>query len=284
MIWTVLLSLHLVGLVAYTILLRKSALSSVNKYALAAIMQTAIQVPAITFIFLGKVSFSYSPIEWITLLGSSIFLVGVHLLSIAALKHLEASQWTIIFNLRLFLTTIFGYLFLHELPSSLQLVGGFIIFVSIVLLNLHKNKAWKEKPILIGLFTTLWFSAHATLEKYNVVSIGFEDYMVVAGLISTALLWGIAVKKGVNRKLIRQTVDLHTLRLLFFRALSAWAYVYALKFGSLAVTNYVSGMSVVVIVVLGITVLHENKYLRQKIIATTTAIIGLTLILISKLQ
>lgn len=283
MIWAVLLAAHLVGLVGYTLLLRKSALSSVNKYSLAAIMQTVIQAPAMLFVVFGKVSFSYSLTEWAALFGSGVFLVGVHLFSILALKHLEASQWTIIFNLRLFLTTIFGYVFLNELPATLQLVGGFTIFISIVLLNLHKNKGYAEKAVLIGLFTTLWFSAHATLEKYNVISIGFEDYMIVAGLISTAVLWAIAINKGATISVIKKSFDWHTVQLLALRTLSAWSYVYALKFGSLAVTNYVSGMSVVLIVVLGIVVLHERKDLHQKLLATGVAIIGLTLILISKL-
>ena len=48
MIWATLLALHLVGLVGYTLLLRKSALSEIKKYALAALMQTNINVQALT--------------------------------------------------------------------------------------------------------------------------------------------------------------------------------------------------------------------------------------------
>lgn len=283
MIWVLLLLGHLVGLVGYTLLLRKSALSSVNKYLLAALMQTVIFVPSLLFVVLGKVSLELTAGSIMPLVASGGFLVGVHLLSILALKNLEASFFTIIYNLRLFLTTIFGYIFLSELPSRLQIVGGFIIFASILMLNLHKNRRFTEKGFLIGLLTTVWFSAHATLEKYNVTNAGFETYMVVAGALATAGLWAIVVYRRINIREMKHLWNKHTVSLLFARTLSAWAYVYALLYGSLAVTNYVSGMGVVLIVLFGVVLLNERDNLKQKLLATGVAVIGLTLIFISKL-
>lgn len=283
MMWAALLAAHLVGLVGYTLLLRKSALSGINKYLLAAVMQTVIQLPTLFFVLTGQVSFEYSGVQWLALLSSSIFLVGLHIFTIIALEHLEASRWTIIFNLRLLLTTVLGYFFLGELPSGMQLLGGLIIFASILMLNIHKNNSFADRAVLIGILVTVWFSAHSTLEKYNVMTVGFEDYMVISGSLATIFLWTIALKSGISLGSLKKHLNPHSLWLFMFRALSAWAFVYAIQFGSLAASNYVSGMSVVLIVILGVLLLGERKGIRQKILATSIAMIGLTFILIGRL-
>ena len=285
MLWFVLLSLHLTGLVAYTLLLRKSALGSIDKVLLAALMQTAVFAPTILgFVLLGGVNLHLLPWQWATLVLSAGLLVSLHLSSIIALRHLQASTWSIIYNLRLFLTTIFGFVVLGELPNPLQLVGGLVIFGSIVALNLHRDRRFATKPVLIGLAATLIFSIHATVEKFNVVNVGFLEYMLVSGGLATLLLWIWVWRRRVSLVHITRNFDRHTLQLLFFRSLSAWGYVLALKYGSLAVTNYVSGMSVPLTVLLGVYVLNEREHLREKFTATVIAIAGLTLILIGRLH
>ncbi len=283
MIWAGLLAFHLVGLVGYTLLLRKSVLGSINKYVLAAVSQTVIFLPSLTFLLLGKVSFHHTGGNWAALVGSGFMLAGLLPLTILTLMNLEASVWSIIFNLRLVLTTLLGLIFLHELPSGLQLLGGLIIFISILLLNLHKERRYAERSIVIGLLTTLWFSFHATLEKFNVVHNGLASYMVISGAIATCLVWGLVIYKGLSIQKLVSSWDGTALAYLGMRVLSAWMYVLALQYGSLAVTNYVSGMGVVLIVLFGVVLLKEKQHLRQKLLATATAVAGLSLILISKL-
>ena len=283
---TLFLIMHLVGLVGYTLLLRKSALTSVNKYLLAALMQTGILIPAFGFlIFSDSVSINLPLWHWLTLLLSGFFIVGLHLTNILALKYLEASQFTIIYNLRLFVTTILGFIFLNELPSGLQVIGGILIFVSIVVLNLHKDQKYKSKPVLFGLLTTFWFSIHATIEKFNVTEIGLANFMFWAMIFATIILWLIVLSdKRINVKSIVPVLkDRQTSKLVVFRTMSAWGYTAALPFGSLALINYVSGMSVALIVLFGVLLLKETDSLKQKAIAVAIAVSGLTLILISKI-
>ena len=71
--------------------------------------------------------------------------------------------------------------------------------------------------------------------------------------------------------------------MLITRALSAYGYTYALLYGSLAVTNYVSGMSVTLIVLFGIYILGEKEDMKQKLTAVGVACVGLTLILLGRL-
>jgi drug/metabolite transporter (DMT)-like permease len=283
MFWITLLALHLFGLVGYTILLRKSALGRIDKVLLAALMQTAVYIPVILLVIVNKgVRFDLAVWQWAMLGVSGLLLIGIQFLGIIALKHLETSLWSIIFNLRIVLTTVFGLIFLGELPTPLQITGGVVIFGSIIALNLHRHRRYASRPILIGVLITLFFSVHATIEKYNIVHIGFTEYMVISGGLATAALWLWVWHRKVRISHIVRDFDWHTGRLLALRSLSAWGYVLALGYGSLAVTNYASGMSVPLTVLLGVYFLNERDHLREKLTATFIAVIGLTLILIGQ--
>lgn len=284
MVWLLLLSAHLVGIVGYTLLLRKSVLGNLNKTLMAALMQTAIFLPSILFLIFGDVSFNHSLTEWFFLILGGFMLAGLMITNVWALSHLDASLFTILYNLRLLMTTILGFIILGELPSPIQMLGGLIILISIFMLNLHQNKRWRSRSILIGLFAMLWFSFHAVLEKYNLQRLDFQSYFFTFTLIGTVLMWLLVFYKRIN--VIGQIEHIHDKKiyaLLISRTLSAYGYTYALLYGSLAVTNYVSGMSVALIVLFGIYVLGEKTEVKQKLAAVCVACFGLTLILIGRI-
>jgi drug/metabolite transporter (DMT)-like permease len=275
---------HLTGLVGYTLLIRKSTFGSLNKLLMSALMQTAVFVPSLIFLSTGRVSFNYTVIQWLFLILGGFMLAGLMVTNVWALTHLDASVFTILYNLRLLVVTILAYMFLGESPPTLQIVGGLIILVSIIFLNLHKGSKWKSRPMLIGLFAMLWFSFHAVLEKYNLQQIPIESYLFIFSAIGTVMIWALILVKKINfTKEIAHIRDKKIYGLLIARVISAYGYVYALKFGSLAVTNYVSGMSVALIVLFGIYILNEREYIKQKLISVLVACLGLTLILFSKL-
>jgi len=284
MIWIFLTFAHLAGLVGYTLLLRKSTLGKLNKLVMSALMMTAVFLPSLIFLALGRVNFHHSPLEWFFLILPGFTLTGYFILNTYALTYLDASVYSIIFNLRLIGTTILGYLILKELPQALQMLGGLIIFASILLLNLHKNKQWKSKPVLLGFITMVWFCFHVLLEKYNLLHINLETYFFIVFFIGTILSWVFVFLKRIKIKNeIEHIKDKKIYWLLITRIISGYTYTYALKFGSLAIINYVSGMSVALIVLFGIYILGEREKITQKLFAVAVACIGLTLILISKL-
>lgn len=284
MTWLLLVAAHLFGLVGYTLLIRKSTFGDLNKLLMSALMQTAVFVPSIFFLITGQVSFDHTTGQWFFLVLGGFMLAGLMITNVWALAHLDASVFTILYNLRLLVVTVVAYLLLGESPPALQLVGGLVILVSIIMLNLHKESKWKSTPILIGLFAMLWFSFHAVLEKYNLNNISIESYLFIFSAIGTVMIWTLVAIKKINiRKELVHIKDKNIYGLLVTRVISAYGYVYALKFGSLAVTNYVSGMSVTLIVLFGIYLLGEKEYLRQKLISAAVACVGLTLILVGKL-
>lgn len=284
MLYSLLLVGHLIGIVGYTLLLRKSTFGGLNKLLMATLMMTGVFLPSILFLVFGQVSFSHSPTEWFFLSLGGFMLAGLMITNVWALSHLDASMFTILYNLRLLMTTILGFLILGELPTPLQMAGGVVILVSILMLNLHRDKRWKSKAILIGLFAMMWFSFHAVLEKYNLRQIDFPSYFFTFALIGTVLLWLLVAYKRIDvRSQVVHVKDKKIYGLIATRALSAYAYTFALLYGSLAVTNYVSGMSVALIVLFGIYILGEKEDKNQKLTAVGVACIGLTLILIGRL-
>lgn len=283
MLWISLLALHVIGLTGYTLLLRKSALGRINKVLLAALMQTAVFIPTLfVVVYQGGVQMPTTTFQWLVLLASAFLIVGIQLAGILVLKYLEASQWTIIFNLRLFLTTILGAIFLQEFPPLLQIAGGVLIFISILALGLHKEQRYKSRGVVIGLAATLLFSVHATVEKYNIIESGLIPYMVVSGGLATLILWGWVAYRRITLAHAIEHFDWHMIQLLGLRILSAWGYIIAIQYGSLAVSNYVSGMSVVFIVIAGVFLLGEREHLREKFTALGIAVLGLSIILIGR--
>lgn len=278
------LAVHLFGIVGYTILLRKSALGKADKMLTSTLMLTACFLPSLVWLALGEVSFVFSLNQWLFLILGGIMGAGLMITNVWALSHLDASLFSIIYNLRLLLTTILAYILLGELPKSLQIVGGVVILVSVFMLNIHKAKKWKEPAILIGLFSMVWFSFHAVLEKYNLRSAPIKSYIFILTGIGLIILWSIVLIKRINlRSQLEHVNDRQMFGLMLTRSLSFYGYVFAVQKGSVAVVNYVSGLSVALIVLVGITVLDEKDQLRQKLFAVGIALIGLTLILISKL-
>lgn len=284
MLWALLLFGHLVGIVGYTLLLRESAAGKMNKILLSAVMQTGIFLPSLWFLYTGQVSFDHTVHEWCFLILGGFMVAGLMVTNVWALSKLDAALFTIIYNLRLLGTTILGFLILHELPNPLQLAGGIVILASIFMLHLERVTKRQHIPILIGVFTMIWFSFHAVLEKYNLHQLDFASYFFTFSLIGAALLWILTFMQGVPiRKELRHLNNKHTFWLLITRALSVYTYTYALLYGSLAVTNYVSGMSVALIVLFDIYLLHETKYKKRKLKAVGIACTGLTLILLGRI-
>ena len=72
---------------------------------------------------------------------------------------------------------------------------------------------------------------------------------------------------------------------MFFRVLSAYGFTLAFYSGALlSVGSYISSLGAVIIVIVGIIVLKENEYLKQKMLAILLAFIGLSAIFISNLS
>jgi hypothetical protein len=90
MLWIMLLTAHLIGIVGYTLLIRKSTLGRLNNLLLAALMQTAVFLPSLYYLFAGQVNFNLSPQQWLFVSLSGVMVAGLMITNVWALSHLEA--------------------------------------------------------------------------------------------------------------------------------------------------------------------------------------------------
>lgn len=284
--WLVFLAVHLVGYVGYNLLLRRSLLDKVDKWTLATIMQTGVAIPIIpVFFFVQPDWLQYDWRMMPLLLVASALIIVLHITNVKTLQYLEASVYAILFNLRIVFTTILGILFLHEEIAPLQIAGGALIFMAIVTVRQKGGEKIHERGLRWGITAAVVISVLNLIEKDILSTTSFVTYALPVMVSTTVAMWAVllARRRGDTNPfaVLKQP---RMLQLMSLRALSAHGGLLALYAGGLlSVTTYISSLGVIGIVILGVLLLGERDYLRQKIIATVMAALGLTAILIAGL-
>lgn len=283
--WILFLLLHLVGLVGYSLLLRKSLLAKTDPWVMATIMQTAIAIPMVFLLFAAPPSLdSYDIVTVIQIIITTLLVICFHFTNVQALTTLEASTYSILCNLRIIFATILGIVFLGEPIVPLQICGGLLIFLAVLTLRQKGKKQATLSGIKWGIGAAIAISVLNLFDKLLITQIGIIDYGVPVMLLAATIMWIVLFAKG-KRVSLRYFTEPKTISLMVLRAMSAYGFALALSAnGLLSVTTYVSSLSVIIIVLLGIWLLKEHDYLKQKIIATLLAVAGLTVIFIANIK
>lgn len=280
--WLVLLAVHLVGLVGFNLVLRRSVLNKVDKMTLATVMQTGLAIPAVVLLIIHPPNFSIFTLTDFLLVGCATALtIALQVTNVKALQYLEASVFSVLYNLRIVLTTVLGVLLLNESTDLLRILGGLTILLAIITVKQRGSRVNNSKGVWWAVAAVFALSFLNLTEKTLINDIGFLNYFPVSITLAAVLMWGylIASKRKIDKKLLLQP---KMLQLMTLRALSGYGFSLALAAGALiSVANYISGMSVILTVLLGAIWLGERDYLLRKIIATFVAVGGLTLILLS---
>jgi drug/metabolite transporter (DMT)-like permease len=280
--WLLLLCFHLVGLVGYNLILRKSNMGKIDKFALATILQTGIVIPAVVLLIAAPPNFGlYSAADFVYLVCTVLLTIGLQVTNVKALQYLEASVFSVIYNLRLIFATILGILFLNEDFVWLRVLGGLVILLAIFIVKQRGSQSVTKRGVVWAVAAALILSFLALSEKELINHVGFMNYFPLEAIISGLLMWTylLASKRSFDRKVMAQP---RMLQLMTLRASSAYGFTGALAAGALvSVASYISGMSVIFMVLLGAIWLGERDYLRRKILATAVAVTGLTLVLLS---
>jgi drug/metabolite transporter (DMT)-like permease len=282
--WLLFVLVHLIGLVGYNILLKKSLVAKVDKLTLATVMQTGIALPMFFTLLLNPPDLhAYGTRAIIQIAITTSLVILLHLTNVKALHYLEAGTYSILYNLRIIFTTILGILFLNEPVIPLQILGGVFIFLGVLTLNQKGKISVTTKGLQWGIAASLVISLLNLFEKTLINEVGYIGYAVPVMLLSAIIMWTIVLVSGRKIKLsyLREP---KTIQLMVLRAMSAYGFTLAFSAGAIiSVATYISSMSVIIMVLLGIWFLNENDQKKQKITATVLAVIGLTAIFIAKL-
>lgn len=238
-------------------------------------------VALFSFGWVGWVQPDLASIQFVYLICTVLLTISLQVTNVKALQYLEASVFSVIYNLRLIFATMLGILFLNEDFVWLRVLGGLVILLAIFIVRQQGSQSLAKKGVVWAVLAALSLSFLALSEKELINHVGFMNYFPLETIISGLLMWTylLASKRSFDRKVMAQP---RMLQLMTLRAISAYGFSGALAAGAMiSVANYISGMSVIFMVLLGAIWLGERDYLRRKIIATAVAVIGLTLVLLS---
>src|SRR5687768_5535166 len=106
-------------------MLRKSLLDKVDRWTLATILQTSIVVPILFVPIFQLPDFAaYTPLNLLHILLIASLVTALHITNVKALQYLEASVYSVLFNIRIIIATFLGIIFLNETIIPLQILGG----------------------------------------------------------------------------------------------------------------------------------------------------------------
>lgn len=277
--WLGLISMNVVGTAGFDLLLRGSSWRQVDRWLTATILQTGLFLPFLVKEIVRPIHFPhYTSFDILLLMCAVVALITLQFCNVKALQHLEASVFSVVYNARILFATVLGYLFLSESVGPMALFGGLLIFLAIFIVRQQGVKAIARQGLLFGLGAALAMSTMNTCEKELIKLVGYEQYIFPMFTIAAVIMWAVVLIRRVEApyKLVLQP---RGLLLMALRACAGIGFSYSLVFGPVAVSSYLSSLSVVLLVVFGMLFLGERDYLRAKLAATGTAIIGLTLIL-----
>lgn len=282
--WPLFLILHLIGLVGYSLVLRKSLVAKIDKWTLATVMQTAIALPMVGVLLIAPPDLAIPPVAWLQVVVTALLVIVFHYTQVQALHEVEAGIFSILFNFRIIISTLLGILFLNEKIVPLQIAGGMFIFLAVLTLRTKGRKGITTRGIMLGLATGVIISILNMSEKKLIGDIGYLNYAVPVMLIAASIMWIITMFRG-NRINLKYLAEKDTIYLMVLRTLSAYGFTLAFYAGAvLSVASYVSSLSVVIIVLLAAWLLNEHGHMKQKLRATALAVFGLTLILAANLS
>lgn len=283
--WLIFMLIHLVGLVGYNLLLRKSLVAKVDRWTLATVMQTAIALPMLFVVAVAPPDFTvYYTGSILQILITVLLVVALHFTNVQALQYLEASVYSILYNLRIIFTTILGVIFLNEDIIPIQILGGLFIFLAVLTVKQKGSRLATLRGIAWGITAGIVISFLNLFEKTLISDVGYIGYAAPVMLSAAALMWTVLLAQGktIKMKYLRKP---KTIQLMIFRAMSAYGFTLVFNAGGvLSVSSYISSLSVIIMVILAAWLLNERDYMKRKLTATGLAVLGLSFILIANLR
>jgi drug/metabolite transporter (DMT)-like permease len=282
--WLALISMNVVATVGFNFMLKRSSWHNLDQWLTATVLQTGLFLPFLAKEIVRPINFpTYTPFDFLLLGCASAALILLQFCNVKALQHLEASVFSVIYNSRIIFATLLGWVFLSEAVGLWALLGGLLIFTAIFVVRQRGALNVTRQGVLFGLGAALAISAMNTCEKELIKLVGYEQYIFPMFTIAAIVMWAVVF---LRRTVIPSGLLLRpqSLLLMALRACAGISFSYSLVFGPVAVSSYLSSLSVVLMVVCGMLFLGERDYIKSKVWATVMAISGLTFILIDSFR
>lgn len=197
-----------------------------------------------------------------------------------ALKHIEASKFTVIFSSRAFFTVVASTIFLQESLDLRQWAGAVLIFLAIILVTGKIRNRTFQKAEWFALLAAMCFGFEITNDRILLRTLSVYPFSFWGFLLPGVVL-SLVYRKSVpniSRFLRPQTLATMVLLCTIYAA-SALAFFVGLQIApnSSQVTT-VNLTSVIVIVLLSIVFLKEHTEWVKKVIGAVISFAGLLLL------
>lgn len=198
-----------------------------------------------------------------------------------ALKEGEVSTFTIIFALRALVTVFVSSLVLNEIFKINQLIGGGLIIIAIILVNLKRTSLKLSRADLFALGAAVCYGLANTNDRILLGSFELYTYVSLAFVAPGILLFLVRPQKIIQTSAIifSPVIKSIAIRSLIF-SVSAVTFFIALSSAASSSSQIaVVGLtSVILTVVLSAIFLKERDNLVRKVIAVGLTFIGTLLV------
>lgn len=242
--------------------------------ATISLVSTVYSIPLLLYNF----QIDYSPWTWL-IIGCSVAAYGLSLyFGYLAYQTIDASIVVILHKLNIVFSAILGIILISETYTINRYIGLALVFFSSLIIIYDKSTLKITKGIVFAVLMAFTSALAGVLDK-RILS-NFSPFTYV--FINNFLIWILfSIKKAPFKETIR-LITTHPLLVTVTSLLSvgSWTlFLYVLSSHQVSqVMPIFKSMALIIPVILGITILHENDKLSQKILGTLLGVIGIILI------
>jgi drug/metabolite transporter (DMT)-like permease len=281
------LILYAVGVVLQRLILRDKKTSPIA-FAIVFQFLNAVFIFAFFFLFFYKTNqfnlffnnlfsekFGYYLLMFILYALLNIFMYK-------ALKHIQASVFTVITSLKAFITVLFASFFLNEKLTLIEFLGAILIFISIYIVNSKGFKFKLKKGEIYAFLAAFTFGLVNTLDRYLIQA---NNEYIYAGFafLTPSLLIMIFFPSQIKeiKYYFQKSVIFKFLALILIYSISATCLFLALRYtDNASKIASVNISSVILIVILSIIFLKERDNLIKKLVAAGLCFLGVWLLVV----
>lgn len=196
-----------------------------------------------------------------------------------AIQLVEASAFSVLFASSAIWTILVGSWILGDSLTLVHVVGISLVLMSIVILNVKKGSLKLNIGVVLSLITSLLFGLAVVGWTYVARHADVPTWTSISFLVPALMILAIKPKAVKKMKPFLDKQILRTLLILgFIYGISALTSLFAYRDGNVNLVAALQQVSIVLTTVLGIFLLKERNDLARKIIAATTCLLGVLLI------
>ncbi len=196
-----------------------------------------------------------------------------------AYKSIEASEATVLGGAGVVFTIAASFIFLRDKLTLLQLLGVFLILVSVVIISITRQKFKLNTGAGLALLGAGSYGLAVVSDSFIIRHYDAVSYLSLICFIPGILIYLLYVKRTLVILQEIRHIDRNLIFFTFLYSIQAITFYVSLSLGALvSQISSISRASIVLTVILATIYLKEKKHIGRKIIAAILTTIGVLLV------